>query len=111
MARRAALVLVLLLSILPFVPAMASTAAPGASTPKAFELVGHDPLLSRGMNAAPAMYDHYLYVGSRTDGTHPNAGVLVVDVADPAHPAVVGQIGPPDEDVVAILGSTGEPAA
>jgi hypothetical protein len=73
---------------------------PGPTEPgtaKNFTLVGHDPLMNRGMNAAPAMYGHYLYIGSRTDGSHPNAGVLVVDVGDPAHPNVVNQIGPPDE--------------
>jgi hypothetical protein len=63
-----------------------------------FTLVGHDPLFARGMNAAPAIYDHYLYVGSRTDGSpkHPRAGILIVDIANPAAPAVVGEIGPPD---------------
>jgi hypothetical protein len=64
-----------------------------------FELVGHEPLYARGMNAAPAIYGHHVYVGNRTDGTpgHPHPGVLVVDVADPSQPAVVGEIGPPDE--------------
>jgi hypothetical protein len=74
---------------------------PGSS--KNFTLVGHDPLMNRGMNAAPALYSDaatgktYVYVGSRTDGSHPNAGVLVVDVSDPAHPSVVNQIGAPNE--------------
>lgn len=64
-----------------------------------FEVVGYNPLLQRGMNAAPAIYDHYLYVGNRTDGSpgHPYPGVLVLDIADPANPEVLGQIGPPDE--------------
>lgn len=62
-----------------------------------FDLVGHTPLLSRGMNAAFALYGHYAYVGSRTDGNYPNAGVLVVDISNPAHPEVVFQIGPPIE--------------
>src|SRR5262249_53449395 len=45
-----------------------------------FELVGRNPLLQRGMNAAPAIYDHYIYIGNRTDGSqgHPDPGVLVV---------------------------------
>ena len=73
--------------------------APGTS--KNFELVGHSPLMMRGMNAAPAFYDHYVYVGSRTDGAHPFAGVMIVDVADPSSPEVVGQILPPDEGMVA----------
>ena len=62
-----------------------------------FELVGHDPLMNRGMNAALAVHDGYAYVGSRTDGLHPNAGVMIVNVREPASPAVVGQIGPPNE--------------
>jgi hypothetical protein len=78
-------------------PAAAPPAPPPKNTEGRFELVGHDPLLNRGMNAAIAVYGHYVYVGSRTDGSHPNSGVLVVDVADPAHPQVVDQIGPPDE--------------
>jgi hypothetical protein len=78
-------------------PAAAPPAPPPKNTEGRFELVGHDPLLNRGMNAAIAVYGHYVYVGSRTDGSHPNSGVLVVDVKDPAHPQVVGQIGQPDE--------------
>ncbi len=77
-----------------------------------FQLVGANPLFARGMNAALANYDHFIYVGSRTDGSsrcgvgdprrdttgidscpHPNPGVLVVDVADPASPTVVGEFG------------------
>jgi hypothetical protein len=66
-----------------------------------FTLIGSNPLFARGMNAAPAMYEHYLYIGSRTDGMpqHPHPGVLVVDVADPENPEVVGEIGSPDEGV------------
>ena len=63
-----------------------------------FELVGHDPLLARGMNAALAMHGNYAYVGSRTDGKNNNAnhaGLLVVDISDPANPHVVNEIGPP----------------
>ena len=75
------------------------------------KLVGHDPLLNRGMNAALAIYDHYVYVGNRTDGSavcvgasgtpsgdtcpHPHPGILIVDVNDPAHPKVIGEIGKP----------------
>lgn len=64
-------------------------------TPGKFELVGHEPLLNRGMNAAIAVHDGYAYVGSRTDGLHPNAGVAIVDVTDPSAPEMVGQIGRP----------------
>ncbi|MDQ3878357.1 MAG: hypothetical protein M3290_08430 [Actinomycetota bacterium] len=56
------------------------------------ELVGHDSLMNRGMNAALAVTDGYAYVGSRTDGLHPNSGVMIVDVHDPSKPSVVGQI-------------------
>ena len=62
-----------------------------------FELIGHSPLLNRGMNAALAVYGNYAYVGSRTDGNHPDAGVLVLDISNPTNPQVVYQIGPPDE--------------
>ena len=62
-----------------------------------FELVGHEPLLNRGMNAAIAVHGDYAYVGSRTDGLHPRSGVAIVDVSDPSAPTEVGQIGPPNE--------------
>jgi hypothetical protein len=75
-------------------PATVSVAA--AATPGELELVGSSRLLSRGMNSALALHGRYAYVGSRTDGTHPNAGVLVVDVGDPRTPRVVGQIGRPE---------------
>lgn len=62
-------------------------------------MVGHDPLFARGMNAAPAIFEDFVYVGSRTDGSpqHPHPGVLVVDVKKPEEPEVVGEIGPPNE--------------
>ena len=79
-------------------------------------LVGHDPLYDRGMNAALALYGDYVYVGSRTDASsvcvgatgmpsgttcpHPHPGILIVDVKDPAKPAVVGEIGPPHAGLV-----------
>jgi hypothetical protein len=83
---------------------------PGTSSN--FTLVGANPLSARGMNAALATFDHYVYVGNRTDGSsrcgsgdprastsgvdscpHPDPGVLVVDVADPTAPTVVGRFG------------------
>ena len=86
------------LSTLPLSP------TPNESAPTAtfqslpsFELIGHSPLLSRGMNAALAVHGNYAYVGSRTDGSHADAGVLVVDISNPSSPQVVYQIGPPDE--------------
>src|SRR5207247_2489845 len=82
---------------------------PGTSSN--FQLVGANQLFDRGMNAALAIYDHYAYVGNRTDGSdtcgvgdprsgvtpcpHPHPGILITDIADPANPTVVGEIGPP----------------
>ena len=68
--------------------------------PGSFTLVGHDPLLNRGMNAALAVHKQYAYVGSRTDGKNGNAnnaGVMVVDVQDPTKPFIAHQMGPPYE--------------
>jgi hypothetical protein len=67
------------------------------TTPGSLEQVGHSPLLNRGMNAALAVKGDYAYVGNRTDGTHLNPGVLVVDVSDPSSPQVVNEVGPPLE--------------
>ena len=39
---------------------------PGTSSN--FALVGQNPLFNRGMNAALAIFDHYIYIGNRTDG-------------------------------------------
>ena len=97
--------------------AIATTQALGMPKPAApvaasnIELVGHSPLFNRGMNAALALYDHFVYVGNRTDSSstcigptglpsgsdcpHPHAGILIVDVKDPANPEVVGEIGKP----------------
>src|SRR2546425_8336540 len=92
---------------------------PGTSSN--FELVGNNSLFDRGMNAALAIFDHFVYVGSRTDGsnscgdlnsigpivpvlpptnpdgtcTHVHPGILIVDIADPANPTVVGEIPAP----------------
>lgn len=92
------------------------TVAPGGGTPgtaQNFQLVGHNELYARGMNGALAVYGHYVYIGNRTDGSlpcsqtgdiqpchasanvHTHPGVLVVDVADPSNPTVVGELGPP----------------
>ena len=79
--------------------ALASTTAQPASLnvreQKTGELtqVGHEPLMSRGMNAAIAVHGDYAYIGSRTDGGHENmpmGGVMVVDVSDPSDPALLG---------------------
>jgi len=67
-----------------------------------FELVGHSDLNARGMNSALAIAGDHAYVGSRTDGgTHSGTGILIVDIADPTSPEVVGEFGPPD---VALVG-------
>jgi hypothetical protein len=99
---------------------------PGGGTPGTslnFELVGHNDLSGfeldgnttpRGMNAALALFEDFVYVGNRTDGSsrcglgdprrdtlgldacpHPHPGILVVDASDPAAPQVVNEIGPP----------------
>ena len=75
----------------------ASVTEPGTS--ENLKLVGRSSLRARGMNAAPAMYKNFLYVGSRTDGSagHERAGVLVVNIGNPRHPRVIGEIGPPHE--------------
>lgn len=104
------------------VRAVQTTVAEGGGTPgtaKNFRLVGHNPLFSRGMNAAPAIFGRYVYVGNRSDGsnscgdfngtgavapvitptnpdgtcTHVHPGVLVVDAAHPSSPTVVGEFG------------------
>ena len=88
------------------VPAGRDTARPPATpatSPKAnvdgFQLVGHDPLSNRGMNAALAVYQHYVYVGSRTDASagHVHPGVQIVDARNPEHLRTVGEINGPFE--------------
>ena len=56
-----------------------------ADTPGAFTLVGHNPLESRGMNAAIAVNKGFVYIGSRTDGSNgrTRAGVMIVDARNP----------------------------
>ncbi|HVB42102.1 MAG TPA: hypothetical protein VNF47_05265 [Streptosporangiaceae bacterium] len=97
------------------------TVAPGGGTPgtsENFTVVGHDPLFNRGMNSAMTIYGHYAYIGNRTDGSstcgngdprgpaadcpHVHPGVLIEDIANPANPHVVGEIGPPLEGNVGI---------
>lgn len=84
--------------------AVAVSDAEADAPPGSFELIGHNPLMSRGMNAALAVHGNYAYVGSRTDGkpwgTQLNlnhAGIMVVDISNPANPTVVGEIGPPNQ--------------
>lgn len=83
-------------------PPSADAANPAPSRPGTsdnFNLVGHNPLANRGMNAAPALYNQYVYIGNRTDASegHRRPGVLVVDAGDPRNPKIVGEIGAPNE--------------
>src|SRR5918992_5869073 len=74
--------------------AAAAAPPPRKAKPGSFKEVGHDPLMSRGMNAAIAIHGDYAYIGSRTDGGHqgqPHGGILVVDIDDPADPDVVNR--------------------
>lgn len=66
---------------------------PDALPSDRIELVGHSDLGARGMNSALTLAGDVAYVGSRTD----NQPILIVDIADPTAPAVVGQIGAPDQ--------------
>jgi hypothetical protein len=97
------------------------TVAPGGGTPGTssnFRFVGSSPLFNRGENAALAIFEHFVYVGNRSDGsnscgdlngsgpvapvltptnpdstcTHVHPGILIVDINDPANPNVVGEI-------------------
>ncbi|MGI8702292.1 MAG: LVIVD repeat-containing protein [Nocardioidaceae bacterium] len=95
---------------------------PGGGTPgtsSKFQLVGHDPLFGRGMNAALALYSDstsgrtFVYVGNRTDGSkpcdqtgnaqpchassnvHTHPQILIEDVTHPSAPVNVGKIGRP----------------
>ncbi|HEX9824625.1 MAG TPA: hypothetical protein VGB51_09590 [Actinomycetota bacterium] len=93
------------LSVVPAGPAPTSeapAAAEAAAAPGAFELVGHEPLFNRGMNAALAVHGDYAYVGSRTDGKPENqnlthGGIAIVDISNPAAPVVAGEMMPPNE--------------
>lgn len=74
--------------------AAAPQPAPGTSGPGRFTLVGSEPLSARGMNAAPALYKGYVYIGSRTDGSpgHVRPAIQIVDARNPAAPRTVGEI-------------------
>jgi hypothetical protein len=79
---------------------VALVAACGDNLPPSgsFEIIGHADLGARGMNSALAVAGDYVYVGSRID----EKPVLIVDVSDPAHPTVAGEIAAPDEGVSGI---------
>ena len=101
-----ALALGLALAVTP--AARGSTTVPSAisGTSSNFTLVGRNPLFHRGMNAAPAIFGNFMYVGNRSDGSntcpdgttgcpHVHPGILILDISNPAGPDVVGEIGPP----------------
>ena len=74
----------------------ASAATAAVKKPKRgrIQQVGHEPLMSRGMNAAIAVQDDYAYIGSRTDGGHedmPQGGIMVVDISKPSRPRLLGE--------------------
>src|SRR5215471_1694947 len=87
-----------------------------AQTSMNFQLVGQNPLFNRGMNAAATIFQNFLYVGNRTDGSsrcgfgdprrndpnfgldtcpHVHPGILILNIIDPANPTVVGEISGP----------------
>ena len=75
------------------------TAADQDAPPGSLEVIGHEPLEMRGMNSAPAVYRNYVYIGSRTDNHgQGNAGVMVVDISNPAEPKVASKIEEPHEN-------------
>ncbi|HXM57744.1 MAG TPA: hypothetical protein VOB72_20270 [Candidatus Dormibacteraeota bacterium] len=63
------------------------TPAHAADLPSSLEVVGHDDLGARGLNAALAIADHCAYIGSRGQGP-----VAIVDVSDPAQPRDAGTL-------------------
>ncbi|MDT8304730.1 MAG: hypothetical protein RRC07_02240 [Anaerolineae bacterium] len=68
----------------------AAPRTPGPAQPgtlQGFELVGHHALGSIGWHAGLALYDRCAYVGNRRSG-----GVTIVDITDPAAPAVTGSL-------------------
>ena len=74
--------LILALYLLPTAAQSDTGVGPGGGTPGTssnFELVGHNNLsgfeldgntIPRGMNAARAVFDHFVYIGNRTDGSN-----------------------------------------
>ena len=68
--------LLALISLALALPSAANAAVgvgPGGGTPGTssnFVLVGSNPLFNRGMNAALTIFDHFVYIGNRTDGSN-----------------------------------------
>jgi len=97
-----------------FLVVLTSPAAPQVSLN--FQVVGQNPLFNRGMNAALTIFQNFLYVGNRTDGSsrcgigdprrtdpnfglnscpHVHPGILILNIKDPTSPTVVGEIPAP----------------
>ena len=93
-------------------PAAGPAATPATS--QNVQLVGQNPLFNRGLNAAATIFDHFIYVGNRTDGSsrcgfgdprrtdpsfgldscpHPHPGILILDIQKPSKPTIVGEFG------------------
>src|SRR5216684_7328304 len=104
-----------------FLVVLTSPAAPQVSLN--FQVVGQNPLFNRGMNAALTIFQDFLYVGNRTDGSsrcgrgdprrtdlsfglnscpHVHPGILILSISNPANPTVVGEIPAP-------LNTSGQP--
>ena len=104
-----------------FLLILASPAA--AQVSSNFQLVGQNPLFNRGMNAAATIFQNFIYIGNRTDGSsrcgfgdprrtdphfgldscpHPHPGILILNIQDPTNPTVVGEIPAP-------LNTSGQP--
>jgi hypothetical protein len=64
-----------------------ATAVSGDAAEGTLEEVGGHDLGARGMNSALAIADHCAYVGSRSD-----APTLILDIADPTAPRLVGEL-------------------
>ena len=81
-----------------------------------FQVVGQNSLFNRGMNAAATIFQNFLYIGNRTDGSsrcgfgdprrtdpnfgldacpHVHPGILILNISDPTTPTVVGEIPAP----------------
>src|SRR5262245_28696367 len=96
---------------------LVSTGIAQAAESQNVQVVGSNTLYDRGLNAAATIFQHYIYIGNRTDGSsrcgfndprrtapppygldtcpHPHPGILILDIADPTTPTVVGEIPAP----------------
>jgi hypothetical protein len=66
---------------------LTANAVSGHAAAGTLEEVGRHDLGARGMNSALAIADHCAYIGSRGD-----APSLILDIADPAAPRLVGEL-------------------